>query len=138
MKWCWLAGIACLGLPASASDGDFQQAVTLGPWAGCVYEDGYAPYPVTLTPRGHDFFVSYPGLCSGGHVGPNFEAAYDAIEIIIVDDENCLQGVPVTYTFDRDELRIDYHAGASGTFALLRQAAPGMTAPACSTGEAIS
>ncbi len=138
MRAVWLAGVIFIGLPASASDEAFSEAVTRGPWAGCVYQDDFDPYPITLTPRGGDFFVSYPGLCTGGHVVPNFEAAYDAIEIIVVDAENCLQSVPLSYTLYREQLRIDYHAGASGTFALLQQLAPGMTAPACSMGEAIS
>ncbi|MGB3626314.1 MAG: hypothetical protein WA989_10810 [Henriciella sp.] len=139
MKWALVALTACAALPhAHASNEDFQTAASSGPWSGCVFEDGYDPYPIVLTPRGEDFFVSYPGLCTGGHIGPELDAPYDAIEIIIVNPDRCLQGLPLTYTLERDELRIDYHAGAAGAFALLQRTPPGMTHPACSTEEAIS
>lgn len=135
-----LAAIAALtALPvAHASDEDFQTAAASGPWSGCVFEEGYAPYPIVLTPRGKDFFVSYPGLCTGGHIGPDLEAPYDAIEIIIVNADKCLQGLPMVYTLSSDELRIDYLAAGKGTFALLRQTPPGKSEPACSAEEAVS
>ncbi|MEM5518480.1 hypothetical protein WNY37_16100 [Henriciella sp. AS95] len=139
MKAAWVA--LCLGaaaLSAAADDEDFKAAAAAGPWSGCVYEEGYDPYPITLTPRGKDFFVDYPGLCTGGHLGPDIEAPYDAIEIIVVNADRCVQGLPVTYTLDREQLRIDYHAIATGAYALLQPTPPGMTHPACSTAEAIS
>ncbi len=139
MRWT-IAAIAAFASSsfAHASDEDFQTAAAAGAWSGCVFEDGYAPYPIVLTPRGKDFFVSYPGLGTGGHVGPELDAPYDAIEIIIVNADKCLQGLPMVYTLDRETLRIDYLAAGTGTYALLTPTSPGITPAACSTVEAIS
>lgn len=141
MKVLVPALLACLaGVTAHAENPSFEQAIRGGQWHGCVYEDGYAPYSIVLTPRGADFFVSYPELdCTGGHnvrLGPD---GFDAMEIIIANRSGrCASNLPLRYTMRPDHLRIDYFGGESGTYAMLRPAASEATPPACNKAEAVS
>ena len=115
-------------------------ATQAGQWHGCVYEEGFAPYPIILTPRGADFFVSYPEWrCIGGHNAGLRAEGYDAVEVIVVNpDQRCASNLPLRYTIQPDSLRIDYFGGENGTYALLRPSLPGATPPACDKAEAIS
>ena len=133
--------LACLaGLPALAGSPSFETAVHTGQWHGCVYEDGHAPYPIVLTPRGADFFVAYPELdCTGGHNVRLRPEGFDAMEIIIANKAGrCATNLPLRYTLESDGLRIDYFGAASGTYAMLRPAASKANPPACDMAEAVS
>lgn len=141
MKRLLLAGLFCLGgLSAEASESAFKAAVQAGSWQGCVYEEGYTPYPISLTARGEDFFVSYPALdCIGGHNAGLKPDGFDAVEVIVLNAaQRCATNLPLRYTLRPDGLRIDYFAGATGTYALLHPALPGMPAPDCAEPDAVS
>ena len=135
-----LALLVVPALAAQAGPSSFSMAARTGPWHGCVFEDGFAPYPIVLTPRGEDFFVSYPELhCIGGHNASLKPDGYDAVEVIIVNpDQRCATNLPLQYTIQPDSLRIDYFGGEDGTYALLRPSLPGATPPACDKAEAVS
>ena len=136
--WMALAGLA---VPLAAhGESAFSTAATTPSWAGCVYQPGFSPYPISLTARGRDFFVSYPEQdCLGGHNAGFATDEFDATEIIVVDTaRRCINMLPVRYSFDAGSLRIDYFGEAGGTFALLRPAVPGATPPACDQAEAVS
>ncbi|WP_300396011.1 hypothetical protein [Henriciella sp.] len=135
-----LAMLALVALPAHANETAFAQAVETGAWQGCVFEEGYDPYPIILTPRGEDFFVSYPHLeCIGGHNVDVRPQGYDAVEIMVIDTgHQCTTNSPLEYTLQPDGLRIDYFADEIGTYALLRPAPPGAPPPVCNTPEATS
>ena len=135
-----VAALASLGLPAVAGSPAFDAAVKTGHWQGCVYEEGYAPYPIVLTARGSDFFVTYPELsCIGGHNAGTPPEGFDAMEIIVVDEAGrCATNLALRYSLEPGGLRIDYYQGAPGTFAMLHPALPGANPPACNEAEAIS
>jgi hypothetical protein len=141
MKRLILSGLVCLGgLSAAASESAFETAVQSGSWQGCVYEDGDTPYPIRLTARGEDFFVSYPELdCIGGHNAGLKPDGFDAMEVIVLNTaRRCATNLPLRYTLRPDGLRIDYFAGAAGTYALLHPVLPGMPAPECDLPDAVS
>lgn len=134
------AALLLVCLPALASEADFHSAVKTGSWEGCVYEEGYPPYPITLTPRGKDFFVAYPELeCVGGHSVTDTPGAYDATEVIVIDmASQCTPSAPLSYTIGPAGLRIDYFAEETGTYALLHPSRTSATPWTCTTAEAIS
>ena len=141
MKRLFLAGLLWLGgLSAAASESAFDAAVQAGSWQGCVYEEGYTPYPIRLTVRGEDFFVSYPELdCIGSHNAGLKPDGFDAMEVIVVNTaQRCATNLPLRYTLRPDGLRIDYFAGARGTYALLHPSLPGTPAPDCDQQHAVS
>ena len=142
LKLCAAAALIGVAGPSSAhaEKSAFEQAVETGGWQGCVFEEGFAPYPIILTPRGDDFFVSYPHLeCIGGHNIGQSRPGFDATEIIVIDTAGqCATNLPLTYSMTPAGLRIDYFAGETGIYALLRPVRPGDTAPACNEAEAIS
>lgn len=138
MKRAGFAAIFLAALPAFATEAAFRGALDKAPWAGCVYQEGFEPYPIELTPRGHDFFVIYPGLCTGGHNTSLRPEGFDALEVIIVNADRCLQNVPVAYSLNAGTLRIDYDDGTGGSFALLRRMEAGAIPPTCPATEAIS
>lgn len=134
--------LAVLSAPtlAHAENDTYTRVLERGVWAGCVQEEGYAPYPVTLIPHPGFLAVSYPSLsCAGIHDRDGVSGSEDAVERIRVDPgQRCATDLPVTYTLQGESLRIDYDHAGMGTHALLRPSSPGATPPSCSSGEAVS
>ncbi|WP_084420063.1 hypothetical protein [Henriciella litoralis] len=131
--------IACsVSLVAQADPADFEDAVNIAHWSGCVYEEGLSPYPIRLAAQDNGFLVEYPGLCTGAHNAMDGTSPFDAIEIISLGADQCAQSVPLTYTIKKRKLRIEYHLNDRSAQALLRPALPGAALPTCDTIGAIS
>ena len=142
MKLLAALAVAAATLPfaAHADRGDIQTVRDGQNWAGCVYQEGFAPYPIQLSVYNEDFVVNYPGICVGRHVTGRIGNARDADEIIDFAPENCVPDLLVDYRAGPEGLRIDWfeRTGQLNAYAFLQVMLEGDTPPACSPSDAIS
>jgi len=131
---------ALLACAASAGQSDIVDIMEQGSWAGCVFQPGFDPYPVTLAANASSqLTVTYPGLCSGVHVPGHPGFAGDGAEFILGDDNTCIPVMSVHYSVTGSELRIEYAVnGRNEGYALLSPTSPDSAAPSCAPSEAIS
>ena len=110
-----------------------------GHWSGCVYQEGFAPYPIKISPRpAPTVKVEYPGLCTGYHTPRQKGWPNDAVEVITKDTGTCIETVELEYSFDEGMLRIDYLVDYSEAFALLVPSEEDSTPYTCDTSETAS
>lgn len=109
-----------------------------GHWSGCVYQDGFDPYAIRVSPRpAPTLKVDYPGLCSGYHTPRQRSRVSDAVEVITQNKGTCIELVDVNYSFDGDVLRLDFLIEGSA-YALLRPIAPDDETLSCIRDEVSS
>lgn len=88
---------------------EMSDAHSVGHWSGCVFQEGFAPYPIRISPRpAPTLKVEYPGLCTGYHTPRQKGWPNDAVEVITKDEGTCIETVELEYSFDGGLLRIDY------------------------------
>jgi len=117
---------------AWAAPADFAAAHDGGDWAGCVFQEGFDPYEITLTRAKNGFIVTYPSLCYGTHrraIGNTTDAA----EIIHTDETSiCVPMMMVDYSLRGEDLHLTFHGAISAT-ARLRLLTPQSAPAACQT-----
>jgi len=105
------------GQPSSHEMSDVHAS---GHWSGCVFQDGFAPYPIRISPRpAPTLKVEYPGLCTGYHTPRQKGWPNDAVEVITKDTGTCIETVELEYSFEKGMLRIDYLIDHGRAYALL-------------------
>lgn len=132
----------CLLAPAFAqaesATSEMSEAHASGHWSGCVFQDGFAPYPIRISPRpAPTLKVEYPGLCTGYHTPRQRGWPNDAVEVITKDKGTCIETVELEYSFENDLLRIDYLIDG-GAYALLLPVDENSKPYTCDPGEATS
>jgi len=108
--------LACLSLILAAgfahADKPYEEMSDVhasGHWSGCVFQEGFAPYPIRISPRpAPTLKVEYPGLCTGYHTPRQKGWPNDAVEVITKDQGTCIETVELEYSFEQGLLRIDY------------------------------
>ena len=123
MKWFGAVVVSALWImnPASAetTTDEMSDIHAVGHWAGCVFQEGFAPYPIKISPRPAPVLkVEYPDLCAGYHTPRQKGWPNDAVEVITKDANACIETVEIDYSFDQGLLRIDYLIDG-GAYALL-------------------
>lgn len=117
---------------AWATPADFAAAHDGGDWAGCVFQQGFDPYEITLIRAKSGFIVTYPNLCYGTHrraIGNTTDAA----EIIHTDETSiCVPMMMVDYSLRGEDLHLTFHGAISAT-ARLRPLTPQSAPAACQT-----
>lgn len=95
--------------PLCAFADEMADVHAAGHWSGCVFQEGFDPYPIRISPRpAPTLKVEYPGLCTGYHTPRQKGWPNDAVEVITKDAGTCIKTVDLEYSFDGDLLRIDY------------------------------
>lgn len=129
-----LAGIACADVPPD----EMSDVHAAGHWSGCVFQDGFDPYPIRISPRpAPTLKVEYPGLCTGYHTPRQRGWPNDAVEVITRDTDTCFETVELEYSFDAGMLRIDYLVDG-GAYALLLPVEPENEAYSCDPADGSS
>ncbi len=109
-----------------------------GHWSGCVFQEGFDPYPIRISPRPAPVLkVEYPGLCTGYHTPRQEGWPNDAVEVITKDTGICIEIVDLDYSFDGDLLRIDYLIEGN-PYALLKSVDPDSKTLSCERSEVTS
>ena len=109
-----------------------------GHWSGCVFQEGFDPYPIRISPRpAPTLKVEYPGRCTGYHTPRQKGWPNDAVEVITKDKGNCIETVVLEYSFDAGILRIDYLIDGGG-YALLLPVKEDQRGYSCEPKEASS
>jgi hypothetical protein len=101
-----LSALFCLSAAAGADD--FEAALDVGAWAGCVEQAGYTPYPIELLAADDGTFsVEYDGHCIGVH-SPSSSTLYDADERIEIGADICIPTIKVIYDHQPGLLRLTF------------------------------
>ena len=130
--------VSALWLLASANADEMADVHAAGHWSGCVFQEGFDPYPIRISPRpAPTLKVEYPGLCSGYHTPRQKGWSSEAVEVITKDIGICIETVDLDYSFVGDLLRIDYKMDGN-PYALLKSIDPGSQTLTCERSEVIS
>ena len=131
---------AWLATSASGEDAPDEMASihASGHWSGCVFQQGFDPYPIRISPRpAPTLKVEYPGLCTGYHTPRQEGWPNDAVEVITKDKGTCIKTVDLDYSFEDGLLRIDYQLDGD-PYALLMPVDPSAETLSCDRGEVSS
>ena len=134
------AGISalCLAGGAEAELSEMSDVHAAGHWSGCVFQEGFDPYPIRISPRpAPTLKVEYPGLCAGYHTPRQKGWPNDAVEVITKDAGTCIETVDLEYSFENGLLRIDYLIEGS-PYALLMPIEADKKTLSCDPSEASS
>lgn len=124
-------------LPHANAD-EMSKVHAAGHWSGCVYQEGFDPYPIRISPRpAPTLKVEYPGLCAGYHAPREQNSKSHAVEVITKDIGTCIETIDLRYSFVQDLLRIDYVIEGDA-YALLKQVKPESKTLSCDPSEATS
>ena len=129
-----------VGFSASAENtaDEMADVHAAGHWSGCVFQQGFDPYPIRISPRpAPTLKVEYPGLCTGYHTPRQKGWPNAAVEVITKNHGTCIETVDLEYSFEQGLLRIDYLVD-EGSYALLLPIDPESKSFACDPSEANS
>lgn len=128
----------CLSANAENTAGEIADVHAAGHWSGCVFQEGFAPYPIRISPRpAPTLKVEYPGLCAGYHTPRQKGWPNDVVEVITKDIGTCIKSVDLEYSFQQGLLRIDYLI-EGGAYALLLPVQPDAKPFECEPSESHS
>ena len=132
-----IAQLIVIGIcsPFLAAADEMSEVHAAGHWSGCVFQEGFDPYPIRISPRpAPTLQVEYPNLCTGYHTPREEGWPSDAVEVITKSADICIPSVDLDYSFQDGLLRIDYLI-AGNPYALLQRVDPKSKTPSCEPSE---